>query len=438
VRYHQVYANNIEGVISGNNSWTNYMGNLQRGWLGTRPVADVIVKLDTIDQDYDFGGNQLSPLSELTRQLQIISDRYRTGDGTGIASVTAATSCVQDSNQALFVTIQTIRNQVEANPAIQQWWASHPADPTVKRFERLIALGDALEQDLSPFGIVRQDWKSNANALSGTQIEQHEFVRAATDTGQNLLTALKSWRTILPRQAQDELSTLFLRHGAQLWFLRTNQVGGNDPDILPIAPTRAFGLWTIPGTSIAIVNLLFTRLLGAVNLPSLRDWGVALGMLLSYGAIALPLGFSQKFLQFKPWNASWQQYLLVSGRLFFMPALVEETVFRVLLLPAPHAAITGQRWLLWAGFSLIVFIAYHPLNAKIFYKPGNPTFFQPIFLTLTGFVGIACTLAYWLTHSLLMITLIHWMVVTVWLALLGGMEKLHPDAKVAKMKNNLT
>ncbi|PZV12548.1 MAG: CPBP family intramembrane metalloprotease domain-containing protein [Leptolyngbya sp.] len=424
VRYQQVYANNIEGVISGENSWTNYMGNLQRGWLGTRPVTDVLVKLDTIGQDYDFGGIKLSPFTELTRQLRIIGDRYRTGDGTGIASVTAATSCVQDSNQALFATIQSIRNQVVSSSEIQRWWSSHPHDPTIKRFERLIALGNDLQRELIPFGIVRQDWKSNA-ALSGTQIEPQEFVRAGAGV-ENILTALTSWRTILPRQAQDELSIQFLRHGAKLWFLRTNQIGGNNPDILPIAPTQVFGKWTVPGTNIAIGTILFNRILGAVNLPTLENWSVALGALLIYGAIALPIGLSQRFLQFKPWYVSSWHYLLLAVRLFFMPALIEEFIFRVLLLPYPRAGITGQMWFLWAVFSLIMFIAYHPLNAKTLYKPGNPTFFDPIFLTLAGFLGIACTITYFLTSSLLLITLLHWIVTTTWLTLLGGMEKLHP------------
>lgn len=422
VNYQQVYATNIEGIISGQNAWTNYMGNQQSGWLGTRPVADVLVKLDAIAQDYDFGGNKLSPLSELSRQLRLITDRYRTGDGTGTAKVTPATSCVQDANQALFLTIQTIRDRVESSLEMQSWWSSHPNDPTVKRFEQLIALGNDLETQLVPFGIVRQDWKSNATALSGTQIQSSDFV---TVTGtENIISALKSWRTILPRQAQDELSLLFLRHGAQLWFLRTNQVGGNNLDIFPIAPTQPFALWTIPGTTIPIVTILFTRTLGAIKLSPLWQWIEALGILCVYAAIALPIGFSQRFLQFKLWQASQWQYALLSVRLFFMPALVEEFVFRVLLIPAPRAGVTEQAWAVWAIFSLLLFIAYHPINAKTFYKRGNPTFFDPVFLVLTGLLGVACTVAYLLTGSLLIITLIHWIVVTAWLMLFGGMEKL--------------
>jgi predicted Abi (CAAX) family protease len=425
VDYQQVYATNIEGFISGNYSWSNYMGNLQRGWMGTRPVADVLVKLDAIAQDYDFGGNKLSPFTELNRQLRIITARYRTGDGTGIAKVTPATSCVQDSNQALFLTIQTIRKQVEASSPIQQWWSSHPNDPTVKRFERLIALGDDLKNQLAPFGLVRQDWQTNANALSGTQSQSSRFVNA--QERDRLLAAVKSWRTILPRQTQDELSILYLHHGAQLWFLRTNQVGGNNPDISPIAPTQPFALWTLPGTGIPIVTILFTRLLGAVKMPTLWQWGVALWILSAYTALSLPIGFSRHFLQFKLWKAAGWQYMLLAVRLFFMPALLEELVFRVLLLPAPRGAITERDWAIWAVFSLVLFIAYHPLNAMTFYKHGNPTFFNRVYLLLTGLLGLACTIAYLLTGSLLIITLIHWVVVVVWLVLLGGMERLYPE-----------
>lgn len=425
VAYQQVYATNIEGVISGTNTWTTYMGNLQRGWLGTRPVSDVVVKLDAIGQDYDFGGIKLSPINELMRQLHIIMARYRLGDGTGAANVTAATSCVQDSSQALFSTIQQIRKTVESSPEIQQWWSSHPQDPTIKRFERLIALGNDLERQLTPLGLVRRDWKSNANALAGTGTSP-DFTRAPDGT-ENILSALTSWRTILPRQSQDELSILFLRHGATLHFLRTNQVGGHDPDILPIAPTKAFGRWTLPGTEIPIISIVFTRILGAIQLPDRQDWWVTGLALLGYGAIALPVGFSQKFLKLRPWNAAPWQHGLLALRLFFTPALAEEFIFRVLLLPYPRAGITQQQWLLWAILSLILFIAYHPLNAKTFYKAGRSTFLQPIFLALTGLLGIACTVAYFFTGSLLTIALIHWAIVLVWLTLLGGMEKLHPQ-----------
>ncbi|MGH2416147.1 MAG: type II CAAX prenyl endopeptidase Rce1 family protein, partial [Microcystaceae cyanobacterium] len=35
IHYQQIYAHNTEGIVAGTTTWENYMGNLQRGWLGT-------------------------------------------------------------------------------------------------------------------------------------------------------------------------------------------------------------------------------------------------------------------------------------------------------------------------------------------------------------------------------------------------------------------
>jgi predicted Abi (CAAX) family protease len=53
---------------------------------------------------------------------------------------------------------------------------------------------------------------------------------------QNLWTGLGSWRTLLPRKASDTIVRVFLKQGAMAWVLRTNQVGGDDPNIEPIIP----------------------------------------------------------------------------------------------------------------------------------------------------------------------------------------------------------
>jgi predicted Abi (CAAX) family protease len=44
---------------------------------------------------------------------------------------------------------------------------------------------------------------------------------------------------MLPRKASDTITELCLDHGAALWVLRTNQVGGENPDIEPVAPIHA-------------------------------------------------------------------------------------------------------------------------------------------------------------------------------------------------------
>jgi predicted Abi (CAAX) family protease len=233
IEYCQIYAHNPDGIISGTATWANYMGDLQRGWLGSRPVSDVIVRLDCITEDYDFDGIRLSPLTQLQQQLEEMMARYRHGDGDGAALVTPVTSCVQDSNQALYIAIQRLEQQVASHPHILDWLRSHPTHPQTLRFERLQTLGTALEKLLVPLGIVRPDWKRNARQLAGIT-RQPNLVWAAYKTA-------TSWRTMLPRFAYDEIARAFLKHGAKLWVIRTNQIGGFDPDIVPKAPTRLLG-----------------------------------------------------------------------------------------------------------------------------------------------------------------------------------------------------
>ena len=195
------------------------MGNLQRGWLNSRPTSNVMLKLDVL-RDYNFGGISLSPLMELQRQLEIMMARYRTGDGTGDSSVTPASSCVQDSNQALYITIEILKEQIQRDTAISDWLNNHPDDPQAQRFQKLIQLGDRLEQVLIPRGVVRSDWKHNAETLAGVKV-RHYYPFSEQNT---LANALLSWQSMLPRVAHDILSTIFLEQGTTLWFLRTNQV----------------------------------------------------------------------------------------------------------------------------------------------------------------------------------------------------------------------
>ncbi len=232
--YYQVYTHNIDGINSGSLTWANYMGSLWRGWLGTRPVSDILVKYEPMTTDYDFDGVKLSPLKEFIEELREITARYRVGDGTGLSTITPTASCVQDSNQALYSTIHDIQKLVESNPKISQWLQKHPTSKQTQYFNELISLGNALEKQLFPFGVVRQDWQQNAKDLFGTNHKKDNIITSA-------IKMLRSWRTILPRRAQDETAKTFLQQGANLWVLRTNQVGGVDNTIVPVAPTTIFG-----------------------------------------------------------------------------------------------------------------------------------------------------------------------------------------------------
>jgi predicted Abi (CAAX) family protease len=233
IEYKQVYAHNPDGIVAGSSKWQSYMGDLQRGWLGSRPVCDIICKLDCVCCDYDFDGITLSPLTELNQQLDIMMARYRSGDGTGASLVTPATSCVQDSCQAIYATIKKITAEIESNPQIQDWLKTNHAAPQTQRFNQLVALGQSLEKVLMPLGVVRPDWRKNPR-LAGIDSELKKSFFAGIA---NLIKAAISYRTMLPRRTQDAIAKILLKQGAFLWIIRTNQVGGFDPDIEPIAPT---------------------------------------------------------------------------------------------------------------------------------------------------------------------------------------------------------
>jgi predicted Abi (CAAX) family protease len=426
--YLQVFGNGGNGTLSGGNTWSNYLGNQQRGFVYTRPISDVLVKLDTLTADYEFGETKLSFYNELLAQLSLVGARYRIGDGTGNSTITSATSCVQDSAQALFITLLRFRQKIEQNPELVKWMVENPTHPTTKRFRKLVQLGQDLKEQVAPMGVVRWDWEHNAGILTGVGSDQ-QFISIDNFQIKNLLTGLISWRTAMPRQAHDELSMLFLHNGAQLWFLRPNIIGGNNPLVAPLEPTLLFGAWTIPGTQIAPLAYLVIRTFGGVTIPSWFNWLEALGVLLGFSAIAHRLGTSQGLLHWSPWQAPWYRYLGWLLRLLFVPALIQEYIFRVLMIPYPKEWFPAWGWWSWALLSLGLFVGFQVLYAKLFQRSRYPLISTPLVLTLYTLLGIACTLAYWLTSSLWIITIIHWSAMSAWILLLGGMQVLHSDPR---------
>jgi predicted Abi (CAAX) family protease len=231
--YYQVYAHNPEGIVSGAQTWATFVGSLWRGWLGDRPTCDILVKFPPITTDYDFGEFKLSPLQIFTRAEAEVMARYRVGDGTGISVVSPANSCVEDSNQALYVTIRRIESLVKSNSSIWDYVKHNPETLQVQYFNALVSLGNVLEKDLIPLGIVRSDWEKDVQNLSGTGDNPSFIV--------TLLRAFTTWRSVVPRRAEDEISRIFLQQSAVEWVLRTNQVGGFISVVDPIAPTTLLG-----------------------------------------------------------------------------------------------------------------------------------------------------------------------------------------------------
>jgi len=224
--YHQIYTHNTDGLIAGSLHWSRYMGDRSFGWLGLRPVSDILVKLDGFTGDYETqDGWKRSPLDQVIYQLEIMAARYRIGDGTGGTFVGPANNCTQDANQALYAALRQIARVIRSHPNVEEWKKQHPEQ--LHRLEQLEELSLDLKRLLLPWGTARADWKNQTEVL-GSTLED--------DPVKNLIRSLLSWRTILPRLTSDEVTQVFLRHGGSAWVLRTNQVGGFDPDIEPVAP----------------------------------------------------------------------------------------------------------------------------------------------------------------------------------------------------------
>ena len=394
VRYHQIYANNPNGIVAGSQHWSAYSGNLQRGWLGSRPFSDVLVPV----------GPRV--LDALALQTEILAARYRSGDGGGVAMVTPSTSCVQDSSQALWIAMQQLR-QARAFADLP------PADQ-----RRLARLGTALDRWLTPFGRPRPDWRHNASrTLDGGS--------GGFQSSQKLGAVLLSWNSMLPRRAHDAMAADIARAGLPLWLIRTNQIPSAAPPLLPVAPTSLLGHLPVVGT-------LLNRVLASL-LPPFQpgDLARSLAVLAVYAALALGLGFASGFLSL-PW--SWPplgQALPRLAGLLILPSIVEELLFRVLLIPHPVEGFPWRPQLAWIALSLGLFVLYHPLAARLWYPRARRLFDDPRFLVQATLLGVACSLAYVGSGSLWPPVLIHWLAVVIWLEPLGGRERWGLDQPAA-------
>ena len=225
IEYHQVYTNNIDGLISGALHWSRYLGDRQWGFAGFRPISDIVLKLDSFTEPYDLPTMRRSPLEAVVNTLELMTARYRIGDGTGGTYVGPANNCSQDSNQALYATIKRVDDLYRTRPDFQMMLKQNPDEED--RLEELIKLGKRLRGKLMPFGSARADWEYHLENL-GSNLEDGMVA--------NLWRGVFSWRTILPAYAAYTIARVFVEQGASAWVLRTNQIGGDEPNIEPLPP----------------------------------------------------------------------------------------------------------------------------------------------------------------------------------------------------------
>lgn len=173
-------------------------------------------------------------------------------------------------------------------------------------------------------------------------------------------------------------------------------------------------------------KLIYRLRLAFSTLPNIQAWLTTVIILLFFSAIALPLGFYTHFLKFEFLPTSPVKIILLIAGCLVIPAIFEEIVFRVLLLPhlTENTAITQQ--IFWGFTSLVSFIIYHPLEGLIVYPPGKGTSRNPVFLLLVALLGIVCNFAYCQSGSIWTSVFIHWVIVVTWLLFFGGYAQVTP------------
>jgi len=106
---------------------------------------------------------------------------------------------------------------------------------------------------------------------------------------------------------------------------------------------------------------------------------------------------------------------------FVSPALIEESLFRGLLVPHPKRTgvprVQRARW--WAA-SLAAYLVAHPLLAATLRGNARGIFDTPVFLLEAGLLGVTATALYERTGSLWPAVLLHGAVVAAWLSFGGA------------------
>jgi predicted Abi (CAAX) family protease len=171
-----------------------------------------------------------------------------------------------------------------------------------------------------------------------------------------------------------------------------------------------------------VILKLFTTLFHRFSIafctrPTGSDCGYAAILLLIYAMVYLPIGFGFGFLEVEIQSA-WITIIGVAIGAFFNPAIGEELVFRVFMIPHPTEEMNAVLRRFFILFSWIAFVVYHPLNPL-----GEPFFSSAVFLVGAGLLGIVCTLSYLRSGSLWTPVAMHWLIVVVWLLVFGGLEK---------------
>jgi predicted Abi (CAAX) family protease len=109
--YTQVYNQSSEGLFAAEFHQHAYSGNLYRGRMFIRPIADVALQLpQSLRGEITIDGEKTTVLQAIRHQINQMMRGYRTGFGHGYTQITLLTSCVHDSGNELIRALKKIKD----------------------------------------------------------------------------------------------------------------------------------------------------------------------------------------------------------------------------------------------------------------------------------------------------------------------------------------
>jgi predicted Abi (CAAX) family protease len=145
----------------------------------------------------------------------------------------------------------------------------------------------------------------------------------------------------------------------------------------------------------------------------------------AFSTIALAAGWRSRLIRLEPLDAPCTTMLTLPFKLFVFPGIVEEVLFRGLLLPHPREAVSAPHRRIAAVGSVAAFVLWHPLQGVTVSSVERTIFQDRRFLLQTGLLGTTCTAAYYLSGSLWPPVVMHWLTVVAWMFFLGGGRAVH-------------
>ncbi len=229
IEYRQVYGNGPNGIVSGALKWHVYSGSLERGWMYSRPISDAVIWNPSLSTPYMIGGKTIDPIAGILVELDVMAARFRSADGGGVAKVTSTKSCVQDSNQAAYISLAKFLDRLDNSPEMKSGVANLDA-PNAKRLQNLKKIAFQYRDKVIGPARLRADWREAVNST------KNPILAEPFSPIPMIFASLKSIGVLTPNGSYEKILNIFYENDSLIWFVRTNQVGGNKPQIFPIAP----------------------------------------------------------------------------------------------------------------------------------------------------------------------------------------------------------